>query len=63
MKRGAYEKEYIKTLKSMDSKTLANYMLSYISKTLELNEQLASVLAEVELMQKILVETLKKEKK
>lgn len=63
MKRGVYEKEYIKTLKSMDSKTLANYMLKYVGKTLELSEQLASVLAEVELMQKILAKTLKKEAK
>lgn len=63
MAKTAYEKEYIKTLESMDAKTLATYMVRYFKKALELKEQLASVLAELDLMQEILLKTLKKEKK
>lgn len=63
MKRPVYEKEYIKTLESMDAKTLAGYMMKYFVKALELKEQLASVLVELESMHKILLKTLEKEKK
>ena len=58
-----YEKEYIEILKSMDAKTLATYMMKYLTKALEFKEQLASVLTELELMHGILLKTLKKENK
>lgn len=56
-----YEKEYLKTLKSMDAETLTGYMKKYIKKALELQEQLASVISEIKMMQDILSETVRKE--
>jgi len=63
MAKQAYEKEYIKTLESMDAKTLDAYMGTYYKKAVELQEQLSSVFAELSLMRRILSKTLKKEKK
>jgi len=63
MAKQTYEKEYINTLKSMDAKTLAVYTMSYIDNASKLQEQLTSVITEIKTMQKVLLETLKKEEK
>lgn len=58
-----YEKNYIDTLKRMDFSTLVQYMTVYTEQAVKLQERLSSVILETNLMQKILVEKLKKEKK
>lgn len=61
--KSTYEKEYLNTLESMDAETLAGYVVKYVNKAIELSERGASVVAEIDLMQKVLLKTLKKEKK
>ena len=63
MKKQPYEKEYIKTLKKMDDRTLCAYMIGYIKKAGELLEGLASVLDEIKLTHGLLLQKLSKEKK
>ena len=53
-----YEDEYIKTLNQMDVHTLAKYMTTYIEKARELQKGLESVISEIVLMHKILIEKL-----
>lgn len=58
-----YEKNYIDTLKRMDSSTLAQYMAAYIKRAVTLQEELNSTVLEIDMMQGILMKKLEKEKK